>query len=523
MKKLFGVMLLLVLMLCTACGGKEENGSGDAAQGKAENTAKANETPVADHIVKAMAAADLLVDKDTVIIPGLGVVRAFSWDDPFEDHVEAYAKMDLKTIVVDPVTYMTEDQKIWEDEGKRYIYALTNSGDVYYGEKLIASGVERLIGSEREVFILTRDGQAFNLDQAESDGYWELGDKQTTQAASSFKGAWFADPSGKLVFSDRMGKTAEEVLSGDPSVFNQPLAMLTATEDSNGVVSLAGLTRDGKVIAAGTMSDVIGAWGELSYISGSDGVVLGLTPAGRIVTAGEVYPESITSWEGITAVKNCKGGIVALDKNGNYYMNRYNEGVGYIMFNADGFVGTMNEYIELRLYTIDGREYYIDHDHRSWVDWDGNPLVKETLQSTNAFEAVEPAAARDPMNLNRDVVLAWVDELLGDQKAAAEEMGLYCYTYFGDANGEKADQGMLTTFQFSVSKDGKAALQFINEFTMKVAQSGMLTKMTQGDIAKLAEKQAENGNYGYSLQLGNWYLNINSMPFGGYMSTFSMD
>lgn len=534
MKRILAVILLMCMFLCTACKSQNEEPS-DGANNQTQQTAAGDAvsteeplivTPLAEHVARAMEASSLLVNEDTVIIPGLGIVSMVKRDDPFEEQLKAYAKMDLQTIVEDPVTYMGDNQRYWEDEGAKYIYALTTNGDVYYGERLVMSGVERLIGTERQVFVITKDGEAYELSQAQTSSFWELSGKKTNQAASSFNGAWFADSTGALTFSG-MGKQKEDVVSGDLTVFSQPLSMLIATEDSNGILTLAGMNNVGHVIAVGAMNEVLNGWGEMSYISAEDGAIAGLTPNGRILTAGEVYPQAASSWENIAGMKLFDEGIIAVDKNGNYYLPYYNEGVGYVMFNETGFVGPLNAPIELCLYSIDGREYYIDQENRNWHDIEGHPLVTGSLVQSNDFEAVAPSVdstvAYNPNDLNQDSVESWLDEMLAGRKAYAEEQHYYYYTRFVDANGQSATQGTLSMLQISVNEEENPDVPFLNEVMLRVAQSGMLTKMTQGDIDKLTEAQQASGNRGYSVQLGNWYVNVYEKPFGGYMASFTME
>ena len=77
----------------------------------------------------------------------------------------------------------------------------------------------------------------------------------------------------------------------------------------NGAVkslTVAGLQSDGTVVACGDYADEILSWGPLSYLSMSDGSIVGLTTDGRLKMTGEMaefMAEEVESWTDIAAVK----------------------------------------------------------------------------------------------------------------------------------------------------------------------------------------------------------------------------
>lgn len=117
------------------------------------------------------------------------------------------------------------------------------------------------------------------------------------------------------------------------AVFAAQKRMLTSLYDDQREteITAAAILADGTVMAEGVYAEDILSWGELSYITMSDSLIIGLTPDGSLKVTGsaaEYVASDLAAWQNIVAVK--VGGtskvervINAIDGDGNCYQLRF--------------------------------------------------------------------------------------------------------------------------------------------------------------------------------------------------------
>ncbi len=270
-------------------------------------------------------------------------------------------------------------------------FALTENGDLYYENSVIASEINS-VGycttntnmqgfciNDKDVLWITNDRKIFELPQTSKfvDMTTEEKLSGTPATIESDKHDFFVvTTEGKLYA--KLNDT-EQFKDLDLTGFdNLVLVDLAKHMDQFDVESLtlAGLKADGSVVATGTYADDILSWGKLSYLTMSDGMIVGLTPDGKLKMTGD-YAEKmkgfVEAWENITSVEvgyangnNIGYIITAVDKDGTfYYTSLTQERSGADAGSAsleNGAVGGRFWY----KYAPDGKVYFSDNGE--WIE-----------------------------------------------------------------------------------------------------------------------------------------------------------
>ena len=230
-------------------------------------------------------------------------------------------------------------KKLCGPMGELNTYALTESGELYDGAEKIASGVEDLVFSTTsnapEGFLITADGIRRIYDNVisgidyTSEFVRPEGGDQVAVSAPIYIGVdnhtfLALDESGR-VFVNKSATNRYDDLVG-MGVFDwENLAMVAIALYGTETMTVAGIQKDGTVVAAGDYAEEILDWGLLSYLAMSDGTIIGLTADGSLKLTGqdaEMIRSSVESRTGIAAVEVCWSKIGALvtavDTNGDF-------------------------------------------------------------------------------------------------------------------------------------------------------------------------------------------------------------
>lgn len=364
-KKIFCVLLSLCMLLSlAACGGgqsdgaEESGGSGAAGNGSPAGNG-AGSTPQSAEIVQyvkdAMEASDRLTTGNYFLLEDGSVLTV---DDTKRTFAAEYAALpDLKTII--------------DSSSEMELFALTQSGEVYFHDTKIMDGVidgtynttnvnQSIVAVTQDAIytIYVDDFPNAALREASPDDYTDVMDKTVVHyqrqadkykdlstengdsasgpfaGVSAEKGDYFILTADGRVFTDSEDYAGMSFFTWENiAVFAAQKRMLTSLDDDNREteITVAAILADGTVMAEGVYAEEILSWGELSYITMSSSLIVGLTSDGTLKvtgTAAQYVASDLADWKNIVAVK--VGGtstveriINALDSAGNCYQLRY--------------------------------------------------------------------------------------------------------------------------------------------------------------------------------------------------------
>lgn len=300
------------------------------------------------------------------------------------------------------------------------LFALTESGELYYRDTKVLDGVRDMVYKTNNVnecaYAVTADNlyrvtvqktakvnETLRADNPER--YTDVGEDTVCCAGTIFvdnfvnQGKTTSGPFASIsaARSDFSVVTADgkiyraldfpEEYESTPSVcswddvvlFDARKNMLSSFGDDEreSEVSAAAILADGSVVAEGTYAEEILSWGELSYISLADPVVAGLKPDGTLKIAGAAVQEAaeeVGKWKDIVAVKASTDGsdsetgvVSAMDKNGDWFYIRFSsEGTIYDSFRLSPSEGIVAGKKRVFKFTPDGGVYVADGDSGGW-------------------------------------------------------------------------------------------------------------------------------------------------------------
>lgn len=279
-----------------------------------------------DYVQAAMDVADRLYG--SYMLAGDGSVITVR-ETSYQGAAAGYAQLEgVKKLCVSPSEFRT--------------FALTESGDLYAGAGVIASGVADLVfcttNSNEEGYVITDGGirrfggdQLYDMDY--SDEFVRLtGGGKVSVASPARIGAdkhcFFVLDENGFLFMDQSSSYFEAC--GELGIFdweNLALAGVAINTSDPRTLTAAGIRKDGTVVAAGDYAEEILSWGPLSWISMGGGTIVGLTRDGSLKVTGQaadLIRDIVEGWSGVVAVqvgRHARLGdlVTAVDADGDFY------------------------------------------------------------------------------------------------------------------------------------------------------------------------------------------------------------
>ncbi len=368
MKKRSAVLLAGMLSVsvliggCSPAGTEEKSAAGASAavekQGKEEEKDHSEDKEngyMEEGIRQAMEAADTLTAGGYFLMSdGSVVTRGKS----FENFAGDYAAL-------------PGVRKIADSSSEMQLFALTEEGDLYFHQTKILSGVTDVAFSTtnvnqvavcicgEKIYVVTVH-DASDVDPADRssapDRYFDVGDKTVFYYENNMRYANLGsekqeraegefvtlgaekndmivvNSEGEIFMDNNWGSSPEYVgmeFFGWKDIVRIDAAKVKGDETE---LTVAGLQKDGTVLACGTYADEVLSWGKLNDISMDSGLIVGLTPEGTLKVTGsaaEFVKNDIADWTEIVGVKagNLQGTAVinAVDKSGNFYHLEYDD------------------------------------------------------------------------------------------------------------------------------------------------------------------------------------------------------
>lgn len=234
---------------------------------------------------------------------------------------------------------------------------LTESGDLYVGNNLVAQNIQDVLYPEMKMsgygvyFAEDNTIAEFKFDSDEITVWPRLHDYQNftrfdveTFEPIYFEGAvtfstcddlyfWVLDEEGRPycdgeVSNNLFMSDIEDIYTFDeeqlpelpfwslePHTWNDLAVFAFAVEEDlahdKELFTYAGIKKDGTVVACGERAEEILSWGPLVYLDGKDGNILGVTADGKVKLAGpDAYPavlDELNTWSDIASAKLISG------------------------------------------------------------------------------------------------------------------------------------------------------------------------------------------------------------------------
>ena len=415
MKKLLCILLALAMTLTlTACGGSKDksvSAGTENTQPAAEDAAveTENEQPAAesaaqplaavDYVQAAMDAADHLTSGSYFLLED-GTILNADYGSAHE-HASVYAAMPSVQKLVDTCSEME-------------LFALTESGELYYRDAKIMEGVSDMIyctnnynqeaiaavGPDIYKVYVTDYDPARETDNgnvnvgAEAIRFYPVTDKYVdlesgtaapegarfVQVASDKHNYMALTDQGKLYLptSDWDAEELQGLTCGSWDDLVLVDLMRETNSDTGAVeVTVAGIQADGTVLAEGKYAQDILSWGELAYISMNNGLIAGLGRDGSLKLAGplaeQVEPET-ADWTGLVALRvggvSSYGDMVlnAMDSQGVCYRLAWEEHGGMSVSQCSEDAGPSTWWYK---FAPDGSVTKSSGDNGAWEPYDG--------------------------------------------------------------------------------------------------------------------------------------------------------
>lgn len=400
-------LALSLLLLCAALTGC----SGDAGDGQktgGEASSVAAPVEVVAHVQSAIDASNLLTAAAVAIVPGEGVISCGGTAD---DYMPMYSMLDLKKLAI-------------SNSGSTAL-ALTNNSELYFKNIPVAEGVSDIVyattNMNEEGWYATSDGDVYciyNQDgQINSYLVWE-GTSPVSAIGVEKHDVFIAFEDG---FVSTNGSSEHWSKCADFMNWSGGIAVIDASKVMNAdrfgevdYATVAAITADGRTLAVGDFADEILGWGELSYISMNDGVIVGLKPDGTLRVAGPyaqlLNDGGLGTLDNISGVKVMDGIVSAVDTSGNYYFLQYDvRWNSCYPMQSVSLSGAANEDTSASMFT-GSFEYYSYYSSPAWTDSNGNP---RPAGSTVELRGTSPLE----YPLTNEWVMAYMDDLFADRKA----------------------------------------------------------------------------------------------------------
>lgn len=223
------------------------------------------------------------------------------------------------------------------------VFALSESGKLYYGDKLLGEGFEDVAycttnANVKGYCLKGSDIMRINGDElSEYNQNFQFRNMVTGDAVAGKLVSIEVDKHDFFVVNENgeffaCVNSNKQYVGLDFTGFENLILVEEAKHMDNGEVeslTIAGLKRDGSVVACGTYAEDILSWGKLSYITMSDGMIVGLTEDGMVKMTGTYADKMkavVEGWTNIIAVEagsahgnNIGYIITAVDSDGTFY------------------------------------------------------------------------------------------------------------------------------------------------------------------------------------------------------------
>ncbi len=318
---------LLAAMAAAAC--LLAGCAGDAPAGSQGSTGTPQaETNIVDYVAAAIQAGDRLTSSTYFLAEDGSVLtcKEDSWGD----------------FAADAAT-IANKKKLAVSASRMTVFALTQNGDLYYRKEKVAEGVEdivyattnvneegRFISGDKVYRVSCTDTGNVNASLRESapDNYVDVsGGKTVTLFPWNTNFLNLSSEKGTPVSGALTGLGVDKhdffLLNGEGRVFLEAgsgtdytgmdcfgwkdMAVIGAAKYmEDPTLTVAGIQRDGTVLACGDYAEDILSWGPLADLSMSDGMIVGLTRDGALKMTGqyaEFMADEVESWTNIAAVQ----------------------------------------------------------------------------------------------------------------------------------------------------------------------------------------------------------------------------
>lgn len=389
----------------TKIGGGEEN-SKDANVGAVDSGNKKPEKgaiQISEEVQRAIDAADRLTTGSYFLMAdGSVVTRSKSYYNFAGDYA---ALPGLKRIA--------------DSSSQMELFALTDSGDLYFHQTKILGNVTDIVYSTTNVnqkAMCISDGKIYcvkveppefvidSLREANPDCYFDVGDEVVNyyEAGLNFydlsgeegipatgefvrlsaeKSDFFVLNSEGQAFMDNNYGNSDEYVGlecfgwKNLAVIDAAKVMQSNLGDSDrqvGGLTVAGVCADGSVVACGEYADEILSWGKLNYIAMDTGLIVGLTPDGTLKVTGyaaEQVADELADWTNIVGINigSISGGTAvlnAVDADGNYRYLEFDGSCIQAVLTEDGCRDTDEDY--WYRYKPDGTVLQSKGENGSW-------------------------------------------------------------------------------------------------------------------------------------------------------------
>ncbi len=511
MKRMLSMLLVLAITLtgCSSVAGMEKNTPGkvaeqiqDAIGNSVAGIAKGNSGKTAEHIQAAIDNSGLVSRRGYGIIPGVGV---FTVNDVPKDNLRSAALHDPKKLVVSVSGYG--------------IFALTHNGDLYHGydkiaEHIVDGAYSDTNVNERASFV-SEDGKYYRAYATDGEPvkFQPYEKYSNVLGVSAGRGSFFAFTKDKVLYE---GSEKEDWPDCSADDWKNVAVLAAAKEmkfdNSDFIITaatIAGLTHDGQTLATGTYADDILAWGDLSYISMYEGLLVGLSTDGTLRLTGEAGKylaenSDVTSWSNLITVCAGQDYLSAVDTEGNYYFQHYSAIPMYVgecvIINQEGVVSRSESDTSFprtcELYTTDGFVYSAYTTGSLWTDENDTPLSgKAASAPTDDAET----SSNLPEEFTKESITAFFDELYADLKPSIEAQDWEYYINVHD--GEIRQIGFETYV-------GDPDIELMTELIQRLSHSGLL------NLSAGAQDAVDNFGYnlGDRIEADGWVLDYVDTP-----------
>ena len=209
-----------------------------------------------------------------------------------------------------------------------------------------------------------------------------------TEIFSEYNHLWGLDEDGYPYMDREAFHYFDEDYDGEPDiecVSWTDLAVFDIAFGSDDIIpelkdiTIAGIQKDGTVLAEGPMAEEILSWGPLAHISMTKDMAVGLTMDGKIKAAGNMadvllnLTDSMTDVVGVSLIDDKMNiEVKAVDKEGNiYWFNDYRVGCKIMPDKIEIIEPVANvgsEFKHIKKITPDGKYMYINPDTLEWTE-----------------------------------------------------------------------------------------------------------------------------------------------------------
>lgn len=499
--KRYMALALSLLVLCAALAGCSGDKSDEQKTG-GETASVAAPVEVVAHVKSAIDASNLLTAAAVAIVPGEGVVSCGSNADKY---LPAYSMLDLKKIAI--------------SKSASTAVALTNNGQLYFKTMKVADNVTDIVyattNMNEEGWYATSAGDVYCVYNGDGDLHSyriQEGSSPISAMGVEKHDVFIACENGFVSTSgssEHWGKCAEFMNWGSGiAVIDASKVMSADRSGEVDYVTVAAITADGRTLAVGDFADEILSWGELSYISMNDGVIVGLKPDGTLRITGpyaQLLEEGgLGSLTNIAGVKVLGEIVSAVDTSGNYYFLQYDAFSNYCYsMKSVSLAGVSNADTYATIYT-GSFEYHSEYSNPAWTDDDGNARPAGSTVTLRGESTIE-------YPLTIEWVTAYLDNMFADRKAELDAQQYFWNVSVTDMGS--ISQLMIRSYLYPSELDW--------ELMTSVVRDTIASELFNFTPAALKEFDRAELEYGDSIELDGWEIYFGDSPDGAVVTITS--